>query len=67
MGESIIYVGPKYSSINNKEYCLLFQKQNEQQRNTHRHTHKHKPSRSGPSHLSLTGATSEILKRNINP
>ena len=30
----MIYVGPKYSSINNKEYCLFFQKQNEQV-NTH--------------------------------
>lgn len=54
MDESMIYVEPKYSSINNKEYCLLFQKQNEQQINTWRHTHKHKTSKSGPSPLSLT-------------
>lgn len=54
MAESMIYVGPKYSSINNKEYCLLFQKQNEQQINTFRHTHKHKPSKSGSFRLSLT-------------
>jgi hypothetical protein len=49
MGESMIYVEPKYSSINNKEYCLLLQKQSEQQINTCTHTIKI----SSP-HLSLT-------------
>lgn len=66
MAKSMIYVGPKYSSINNKEYCLLFQKQNQQQVNTRRHTHK-------INHQNLVlfvslwqWATSKILKRNIN-
>lgn len=39
MDESMIYVGPKCSSINNKEYCLFFLKLNEQQVNIHTHRH----------------------------
>ena len=53
MGESMINVEPKYSSINNKEYWLLCQKQNEQ----HTHTQKQKPPKFSPSHLSLTVGT----------
>lgn len=49
----MINVEPKYSSINNKEYWLLCQKQNEQ----HTHTHKQKPPKFSPSHLSLTVGT----------
>lgn len=49
MSESMIYVRPKYSSISNKEYCLLFQKQNEQQINAQTYTN------SLPSHFISVG------------